>query len=111
MMKNYRIKIENRTAYPISDITVKPYISKDNFILDQSEKNIPLIRANHQKSVRFKLRPKPKEHGEADVLGRINYYEPDIDGYEEKLLRPRPLRVIMPELKGEQINENEWENI
>ena len=31
--------------------------------------------------------------GEADILGRVTYYEPEIDSYEEKLLKPKPIKI------------------
>lgn len=105
----YKVRIENKTSFPISDITVKPFLSKEIFILDRDENKLALIRSNDSKVIKFRLRPKPQKQGEAEVLGRINYYEPEMDGYEERLLKARSIKTTIPELTGRNLEENEWE--
>jgi hypothetical protein len=55
--------------------------------------------------------PKPEEQGEADVLGRINYYNPGIDEYEERILKPEAIGIKWPVLQGIEIVNDEWEKI
>ncbi len=107
----YKVKIENRTSSPISDITIKPYLSEEIFSLDKDKKNIPLVRSNSSKTVMFGIRPGRGQRGDADVLVRVNYYDPEIDGYKERLLKPKAIKIIWPVLNGKEIGEEEWEKI
>ncbi|UCG68796.1 MAG: hypothetical protein JSV09_13515 [Thermoplasmata archaeon] len=107
----YEVMIDNRSAFPLSDVVITPYLSKKVFTLEDDKKRIPLIRPYDSETVKFSVIPKPEEQGEADVLGRINYYNTGLDEYEERLLKPEAIGIKWPELEGIEIENNEWENI
>jgi WD40 repeat protein len=107
----YTVKIKNRSSFPISDITVKPYLSNDLFILDEDTKNISLIRPDDTKIAKFWVRPKREVHGEADIVGRVDYYDPATDGYKDQLLKPRIIKAVWPELTSQKIESWRWEAV
>lgn len=104
----YEVTVNNRTAFPLSDVIITPYLSKDKFILEVDKKSIPVVRPYDSDSVKFSLMPKFEEEVEADVLGRVNYYTPGIDEYEEHLLTPRNIKISWPALKPLVIENEEW---
>jgi hypothetical protein len=107
----YKVKIDNRTAFPISDVFIKPQLSKEIFTLEEDEKKVPVIRPYDSKTVKFSVTPKPEEQGEAKVLGRVDYYNPGIDEYEEHPIKPKTIKITWPVLNGKKIGNEEWENV
>lgn len=106
----YKVKVENNTSFPISDIRIKPLLSKELFVLDAEEKSISLIRANESKTVTFSLRPKDGS-GNVDIFGNISYYDAGTDKYKEIELRPKSTQIIYPILTAKKMNEDEWQRI
>ncbi len=106
----YKVKVENSTSFPISDIRIKPLLSKELFVLDAEEKTISLIRANESKTINFSLRPKGGS-GNVDIFGNISYYDAGTDKYKEMELRPKSTQIIYPILTAKRVNENEWQRI
>jgi hypothetical protein len=107
----YKVKIDNRTAFPISDVFIKPRISKNFFTLHEDEKSIPVIRPYDSKAVKFGIVPKPNEINEDEILGRVDYYNPGIDEYEERSLIPKKIKITWPVLKATKIENEEWKNV
>ncbi|MEE9151573.1 MAG: hypothetical protein V3U20_07055 [Thermoplasmata archaeon] len=107
----YQVTIDNRTAFPLSDVFIKPSLSNEIFTLEKEKKSLPVIRPYDSNTVKFSLIPKPEEGGEAQVLGRVDYYNPGIDEYEEHRLKPETIKITWPVLRGMEIEKEEWENV
>lgn len=107
----YKVSVDNKTAFPLSDVVVKSYLSQDIFSLEEEKKSIPVVRPYDSESIKFKVISRNGEPGEADILGTVNYYNPGIDEYEEHILKPKKVRILWPELKGTEIKADEWEGI
>lgn len=107
----YEVKVGNKTDFNISDVTTRAYLSNDIFTLDDNIKIIPLVKARGSETVEFNIMPKSGNQGKAHVLVRINYYNPDIDDYEEQLSTPMAIRLLWPVLHSGKIGEEEWERI
>ncbi len=107
----YQVTIDNRTAFPISDVFIRPHLSNEIFKLEKEEKSLPAIRPYDSNTVKFSLIPKPDEQGETKVLGRVDFYNPGIDEYEEHPLKQETVKIIWPVLKGTEIESEEWENV
>ena len=106
----YQVTIDNRTAFPISDVFIRPHLSNETFTLENEEKSLPAIRPYDSNTVKFSLIPKPDEQGETKILGRVDFYNPGIDEYEEHPLKPETVKIIWPVLKSTEIESDEWEN-
>jgi hypothetical protein len=107
----YEITVENKTAFPLSDVIIKPFLSQDLFFLDEDKKRLPVVRPYDSETTQFKLKSKKGEPGEVDVLGTVHYYNPRIDEYEEHILKPKPIKIVWPTLKQREINAKDWEEV
>ncbi|MBE0521810.1 MAG: hypothetical protein IBX39_06020 [Candidatus Methanoperedenaceae archaeon] len=102
----YKLKIENNTSDPISDIKVYPYVP-DVFLLKEKDKSISLIEPNSSQTVTFEIRP-TGECGDCNVSGRVNYYDMASRKRQDIELEPKSLSIVCPMLRGKEINEDEW---
>jgi len=102
----YKLKIENNTSDPISDIKVYPYIP-DVFLLKEKEKSIALIEPKSSQTVTFEIRP-TGECGDCNVSGRVNYYDMTSRRRQDIELEPKSLSIVCPMLHGKEIGEIEW---
>lgn len=107
----YKITVENKTAFPLSDVIIKPFLSQDSFSLDEDKKSLPVVRPYDSETTKFKLKSKQGEQTEVDVLGTVHYYNPGIDEYEEHILKPKPIKILWPELKEREIKAEDWEDV
>ncbi len=106
----YKITVENKTAFPLSDVIIKPYLSQDSFSMDADKKHLPVVRPYDSETTKFKLKSKQGEPGEVNVLGTVHYYNPGIDEYEEHILKPKPIRILWPEIKEKEIKPEDWQS-
>ncbi len=104
----YKVKIENKTHNSIAEIKIKPYISKDIFIIDQDEKSIGLIKPNEAKTVTFTLRPQG-ECGNVDIYGKITYYDTVKNKYHDLQIQKITTSVICPMLHRIEITDEPWD--
>ncbi|MDD5473087.1 MAG: zinc-ribbon domain-containing protein [Candidatus Methanoperedens sp.] len=102
----YKLKIENNTSDPISDIKVYPYIP-DVFLLKEKEKSIALIEPKASQTVTFEIRP-TGECGDCNVSGRVNYYDMASRKRQDIELEPKSLSIVCPMLHGKEISETDW---
>ena len=92
----YKVKIENNTAKPISDIKVYPYVP-NIFMLKEKDKSISLIEPKSSQTVTFEIRP-TGECGDCNVSGRVNYYDTSLMERKDIQLEPKFLSIICPML-------------
>ncbi|MFA4957825.1 MAG: zinc ribbon domain-containing protein [Candidatus Methanoperedens sp.] len=102
----YKVKIENNTPEPMSDIKVYPYVP-DVFLLKEKEKSISLIEPNSSQTVTFEIRP-TGECGECMVSGRVNYYDTSLKKRKDIELESKSLSIICPMLRRKEISEDSW---
>ncbi|MDO9098976.1 MAG: zinc ribbon domain-containing protein [Candidatus Methanoperedens sp.] len=102
----YKLKIENNTSDPISDIKVYPYVP-DVFLLREKEKSIALIEPKSSQTVTFEIRP-TGECGDCNVSGRVNYYDMASRKRQDIELEQKSLSIVCPMLHGKEISETEW---
>jgi hypothetical protein len=102
----FKIKMENNTSDPISDIKVYPYVP-EVFLLREKEKSIALIEPKSSQTVTFEIRP-TGECGDCNVSGRINYYDMASRKRHDIELESKSLSIVCPMLHGKEINEPEW---
>ncbi|UCE37608.1 MAG: hypothetical protein JSW00_19520 [Thermoplasmata archaeon] len=107
----FKVTVDNKTAFPLSDVMAKTYLSQDIFSIDEEKKSISVIRPYDSATIKFKLKSRRGESGEADVLGTVNYYNPGIDEYVEKVLNPKTIKIAWPQLKEQEIEAGEWQNV
>ena len=105
----YKLKIENNTSDPISDIKVYPYVP-DVFLLREKEKSIALIEPKASQTVTFEIRP-TGECGDCNVSGRINYYDMILKKRLDIELRPKSLSIVCPMLHRKEISEDAWRDL
>ncbi|MCZ7381562.1 MAG: zinc-ribbon domain-containing protein [Candidatus Methanoperedens sp.] len=102
----YKLKIENNTSDPISDIKVYPYVP-DVFLLRDKEKSIALIEPKSSQTVTFEIRP-TGECGDCNVSGRVNYYNTASRKRQDIEFEQKSLSIVCPMLHGKEIGEAEW---
>lgn len=105
---NYKVKVENPTSEPISDVKVHLFVP-DVFLLNDSEKTISMLEPCESKTVTFEIRP-TGECGDCNVSGRVNYYDYSTKKRQETDLETKSLSVICPLLKLKEISITEWRN-
>ena len=102
----FKLKIENNTSDPISDIKIYPYVP-DVFLLKEKDKSISLIEPNSSQTVTFEIRP-TGECGDCNISGRVNYYDMVSRKRQDIELEPKSLSIVCPMLHGKEISEDEW---
>ncbi len=102
----FKIKMENNSSDPISDIKVYPYVP-DVFLLKEKEKSIALIEPKSSQTVTFEIRP-TGECGDCNVSGRVNYYDMASRKRHDIELEPKSLSIVCPMLHGKEISEADW---
>jgi|GEM_PF-3441059 len=102
----YKLKIENNTSEPISDIKVYPVVP-EVFLLKEKEKLISLIEPKSSQTVTFEIRP-TGECGDCNVSGRVNYYNFTSRNRRDIELEPKSLSIVCPILHRKEIGEAEW---
>lgn len=102
----FKIKLENNTSDPISDIKVYPYVP-DVFLIKEKEKSIALIEPKSSQTVTFEIRP-TGECGDCNVSGRINYYDMVLRKRHDIELESKSLSIVCPMLHGKEISEADW---
>ena len=102
----FKVKIDNNTVKPISDIKVYPYIP-NVFLLKEKEKSISLIEPKSSQTVTFEIRP-TGECGDCNVSGRVNYYDMASMERQDIKLEPKSLSIICPMLHRKEITEDAW---
>ncbi len=102
----YKVKIENQTSEPISDIKIHLFVP-DVFLSDDSEKSISMLESGEGKTVTFEIRP-TGECGDCNVSGRVNYYDYTTKKRQEMDLETKSLSVVCPLLKIKEIALAEW---
>jgi hypothetical protein len=105
-MIQYKVKVENPTPEPMSDIKVHLFVP-DVFLSDDSEKSIPMLEPGEGKTVTFEIRP-TGECGDCNVSGRVNYYDYTTKKRQEMDLETKTLSVVCPLLKIKEIALAEW---
>ncbi len=105
----YKVALENKTAFPLSDVLIKPFLSEDSYSLDEDNKTLHVIRPYDSDSIEFKLKSKEGQQGEFDIIGTVNYYNPGIDEYEEHILKPKTVKIVWPALKEREIDTKDWQ--
>lgn len=105
----YKVKVENNTNEPISDIKVYPYVP-DVFMLREKEKTISLIEPKSSQTATFEIRP-TGECGDCNVSGRVNYYDMVSKKHLDIELEPKSLSIICPILRRREIREDEWREV
>jgi len=104
----YKIKLENSTSEPISDIKVYLFVP-DVFLLKEKEKTISMLDSGESKTVTFELRP-TGECGECKISGRVNYYDYRTKRREEVEIETKAVSIVCPILRIKEISESEWRN-
>ncbi len=105
----YKLKIENHTSDPISDIKVYPHIP-DVFLLRDKEKSIALIEPESSQTVTFEIRP-TGECGDCNVSGRVNNYDMVSKKHLDIELEPKSLSIVCPMLHRKEISEDAWRDL
>jgi len=105
----HKIKIENPTSEPISDIKIHLFVP-DVFLLENNEKSIAMLEPTESKTVTFEIRP-TGECGDCNVSGRVNFYDYGTKNRQEIDLETKSLSVVCPLLKIKDITITEWRNI
>lgn len=105
----YKVKIENNTAKPISDIKVYPSVP-NVFLLKEKEKSISLIEPRSSQTVTFEIRP-TGECGDCNVSGRVNYYDMASMERQDIQLESKSLSIICPMLRRKEISEDVWRDL
>lgn len=105
----YKVKIENNTPDPISDIKVYPYVP-NVFLLKEKEKSITLIEPSSSQTATFEIRP-TGECGDCNVSGRVNYYNMASRKRLDIELEPSSLSIICPMLHRKEISEDAWRDL
>ena len=102
----YKVKVENPTSEPISDIKIHIFVP-DVFLSDDSEKSISILEPGEGKTVTFEIRP-TGECGDCNVSGRVNYYDYSTKKRQEMDIETKSLSVVCPLLKIKEITLAEW---
>ena len=105
----YKVKIENDTFDPISDIKVYPYVP-DVFLLIDKEKLITLIEPKKSQTATFEIRP-TGECGDCNVSGRINYYNTALRKRQDIDIETKSLSIVCPILHRKEISEDAWDEM
>jgi len=105
----YKVKIENNTNEPISDIKIYPYVPTV-FLLKEKERSITLIQPKSSQTATFEIRP-TGECGDCNVSGRINYYDMISKKYLDIDIRPKSLSIVCPMLHRKEITEDAWRDL
>jgi hypothetical protein len=105
----FKLKIENNTIDPISDIKVYPYVP-NVFLLKEKEKAIALIESKASQTITFEIRP-TGECGECNVSGRVNYYDMASRKRQDIELEPKSLSIVCPMLRRKEISEDAWREV
>jgi hypothetical protein len=103
----YKIKVENNTDSHIADINIVPFIPKNLFSIDKTERSISLIKSGEAQTVTFQLRPKG-ECGNVTISADVTYFNTSNNQHEHKKLKPKETAIICPMLKIIEITEKEW---
>ncbi len=104
----HKIKIENPTPEPISDIKVHLFVP-EVFLLEGNKKSIPILEPGESKTVTFDIRPSG-ECGDCNVSGRVNYYDYGKKKRQEIDLETKCLSIICPLLHINEISTKDWRN-
>jgi hypothetical protein len=105
----YKLKIENNTIDPISDIKVYPDVPYV-FLLKEKEKLVSLIEPKSSQTVTFEIRP-TGECGDCNVSGRVNYYNTTLRKRRDIELEPKSLSIVCPMLHRKEISEDAWSEL
>ena len=105
----FKIKVENSTLDPISDIKVHLFVP-EVFLLSEKEKAISMLETKESKTVTFEIRP-TGECGECNVSGKIEYYDYAAKGRKMLDIENKSLSVICPVLKRKEIDPQQWEKV
>ena len=105
----HKVKIENPTQEPISDIKVHLFVP-DVFLLKDKEKSIPILDSGESKTVTFDIRPSG-ECGDCNVSGTVNYYDYSKKKRQEIDLETKSLSIICPLLHINEISTKDWRNV
>ena len=102
----HKIKVENPTSEPVSDIKIHLFVP-DVFLLKEQEKNIGLLKPKESKTVTFEIRP-TGECGDCEVSGRVTYYDYATKKTKEVDIPAKTLSIVCPLLKLKIIDEAAW---
>lgn len=107
----YKVKIENKSSYPIASIKVKPYIQEDTFIIDKEQIVLSnVIEPNNSQTATFTLRPRG-ECGKRNIGGDVEYYDMQNRKKRETEIPMKEIEITCPLLKTIPINEIKWKEI
>jgi hypothetical protein len=106
----YKVKVENRSDKALAEIKIKPYLSKDIFLLDREEQEIALLKPGESKSVSFRLRPR-KECGNAEIQGKVTYYDMSEKEYIEVPISAVMTSVVCPIIRSSEIDGKLWRKV
>jgi len=105
----FKIKVENNTIEPISDIKVHLFVP-DVFLLSEKEKSLSMLEPKESKTVTFEIRP-TGECGDCNVSGKMEYYDYATKGRKMLDIENKSLSVICPILKRKEIDLHQWEKV
>jgi hypothetical protein len=105
----FKIKVENNTLEPISDIKVHLFVP-DVFLLAEKEKSLSMLEPKESKTVTFEIRP-TGECGDCNVSGKVEYYDYSTKGRQMLDIETKSLSVICPVLKRKEIDIKQWEQV
>ena len=105
----FKIKVENNTIEPISDIKVHLFVP-DVFLLSEKEKSLSMLEPKESKTVTFEIRP-TGECGDCNVSGKVEYYDYSTKGRQMLDIETKSLSIICPVLKRKEIDLKQWEQI
>ncbi|GEM_PF-2114738 len=103
----FKIKVENNTPEPISDIKLHLFVP-EVFLLNEKEKSLSMLEPKESKTVTFEIRP-TGECGDCNVSGKIEYYDYSTKGRKILDIETRNISVICPVLKRKEIDVKQWE--
>ena len=101
-----KIKVENPTPEPVSDIKIHLFVP-EVFMIKDSEKQIGLLKSGESKTITFEIRP-TGECGDCEVSGRVVYYDYSSKNTKEVIIPPKTLSIVCPVLKIKKIDEETW---
>ena len=104
----YKIKVNNSTPEPISDIRVSLFVP-DVFLLKEKEKSIVMLEPHESNTVTFTIRP-TGECGDCNVSGKVNYYDYSTKKRQEVDIHAKSLSIVCPMLKAKQIDKAAWKD-
>jgi outer membrane protein assembly factor BamB len=104
----YKIKVNNSTPEPISDIRVSLFVP-DVFLLREKEKSIVMLEPHESNTVTFTIRP-TGECGDCNVSGKVNYYDYSTKKRQEVDIHAKSLSIVCPMLKAKQIDKAAWKD-